>query len=67
MTSKNNSKITAWAIVAIVGLLLLNGYQWFNNNQIKSQLQKQQTEMLELERIQAELEQEYQTALTSLE
>ena len=67
MTSKNNSKITAWAIVAIVGLLLLNGYQWFNNTQIKSQLQKQQTEMMELERIQAELEQEYQTALESLE
>ena len=65
--TKNNSKITAWSIVAIVGLLLLNGYQWFNNNQIKSQLQKHQTEMIELERIQAELEQEYQTALESLE
>jgi len=67
MTSKNNSKITAWAIVAIVGLLLLNGYQWFSNNQMKSQLDKQQTEMMEVERIQAELEQEYQTALESLE
>ncbi|NNF34822.1 MAG: hypothetical protein HKN68_11965 [Saprospiraceae bacterium] len=67
MTSKNNSKITAWAIVAIVGLLLLNGYQWFSNNQMKSQMDKQQTEMMEVERIQAELEQEYQTALESLE
>ena len=67
MTNKTNSKITAWSIVAIIGLLLLNGYQWFNNSQIKGQLQKQQTEMIELESIQAELEQEYQTALESIE
>jgi NADH dehydrogenase/NADH:ubiquinone oxidoreductase subunit G len=67
MTNKSNSKITAWSIVAIIGLLLLNAYQWFNNTQINSQLEKQQVEMIELESIQAELEQEYQTALVSLE
>lgn len=67
MTNKSNSKITAWSIVAIIGLLLLNAYQWFNNTQINSQLEKQQVEMIELESVQAELEQEYQTALVSLE
>ena len=68
MTSKTKqTNITAWSIVAIIGLLALNGYQWFSNSQLSQSLDNQQTEMIELENIQAELEQEYQVALESLE
>lgn len=68
MTSNTKqTNVTAWSIVAIIGLLALNGYQWFNNSQLSTSLDNQQTEMIELENIQAELEQEYQVALESLE
>jgi regulator of replication initiation timing len=65
MNQKNN--LTAWGIVAIVGLLGLNAYQWFSNNQLKT-INTEQTAISEnLKKAQAELDQDYQTALEDLE
>ena len=66
-TSKSKQNFTAWAIVALIGLLGLNAYQWFVNSQLKSQNDVQQTSMVELKTINAELNQEYDTALANLE
>ncbi|MBK8699676.1 MAG: hypothetical protein IPN29_09050 [Saprospiraceae bacterium] len=65
--NKSKQNFTAWAIVAIIGLLGLNAYQWFMNSQLKSQHTTQQTNLLELEKAQAELDQDYQDALERLE
>ena len=65
MKSKNN--LAAWAIIAIIALIGLNGYQWFTNSQLKSQNIRQSTELVELEKVQAELDQDYNNALESLE
>lgn len=67
MTSKSKNKLAAWAIIAIIGLLGLNGYQWFTNSQLKSQNIKQETDLIDLEKIQAELEQDYNAALEGIE
>lgn len=65
MKSKNN--LAAWAIIAIIALIGLNGYQWFTNSQLKSQNIRQESELVELEKVQAELDQDYNNALESLE
>lgn len=65
MKSKNN--LAAWAIIAIIALIGLNGYQWFTNSQLKTQNIRQETELVELEKVQAELDQDYNSALASLE
>lgn len=65
MKSKNN--LAAWAIIAIIALIGLNGYQWFTNSQLKSQNIRQESELVELETVQAELDQDYNNALESLE
>ncbi len=67
MNSKSRQNFTAWAIVAIIGLLGLNAYQWFMNSQLKTQNTSQQSNLLELEKAQAELDQDYQDALERLE
>jgi myosin heavy subunit len=65
MKSKNN--LAAWAIIAIIALIGLNGYQWFSNSQLKTQNIRQESELVELEKVQAELDQDYNNALESLE
>ena len=65
MKSRNN--LAAWAIIAIIGLIGLNGYQWFTNSQLKTQNIRQEAELVELEKVQAELDQDYNNALESLE
>jgi len=63
----NKSSFTGWAIAIIIGLLGLNAYQWYNNNELKTINTQKQTEMYEIEKVQAELEKDYQDALTSIE
>ncbi|MEE9438646.1 MAG: hypothetical protein V3V14_06565 [Saprospiraceae bacterium] len=65
--NNNKSNFTAIAIIAILALIGLNGYQWFNNNQLKTQNIRHATELIELEKVQAELDQDYNAALESLE
>lgn len=67
MTSKSKNKLAAWAIIAIIGLLGMNGYQWFTNSQLKTQSIRQEGELVEIEKIQAELELDYTAALEDLE
>ncbi|HMS69155.1 MAG TPA: hypothetical protein PKD18_13500 [Saprospiraceae bacterium] len=64
---KSKQNFTAWAIVAIIGLLGLNAYQWFSNSQLKTQNVAQLTQVEDLTKAQAELDQDYQAALESLE
>ncbi len=66
-STKSKQNFTAWAIVAIIGLLGLNAYQWFSNSQLKTQNSAQIAQVEELSKVQAELDQDYQTALESLE
>lgn len=65
MTSK--SSLSPWAIGLIVLLLALNAYQWYSNSQLKKDNSNQHTELLELEKVQAELDKDYQDALASIE
>lgn len=65
--SKSKNNFMAWAIVAIVGLLGLNAYQWFSISQLKTQNSEHQSNLLDLEKAQAELDQDYQDALERLE
>ncbi len=66
-SNRSKQNFTAWAIVAIIGLLGLNAYQWFINSQLKTENTTQQTIQIDLEKAQAELNQDYQDALERLE
>ena len=65
MSTKQNFQ--AIAITIIIALLGLNGYQWYVNDKVTSNFQVQKSETLELQKVQQELDQDYQTALESLE
>ncbi|MCZ2100024.1 MAG: hypothetical protein LC107_00625 [Chitinophagales bacterium] len=65
MSTKQNFQ--AIAVTIIIALLGLNGYQWYVNDKLTSNLQVQKSETLELQKIQEELDQDYQAALESLE
>ncbi|HPK08974.1 MAG TPA: hypothetical protein PK147_09565 [Saprospiraceae bacterium] len=66
-TYKSKSNVTSWALIAIIVLLGLNAYQWYVNSKLKSLNDQSQRELIEAERIQVELDQDYQAALASLE
>lgn len=68
MTYSNRSRtLSAWLTTFLILSLGLNGFQWFKNNQQKTEIQTQETEFFELEKINTELEQDYQAALDNLE
>lgn len=64
-SSKNMALLLA--IIAIVGLLGLNGFQWYQSGKIKQEIASNNEEILEIEKINAELEQDYESALNNLE
>jgi len=66
-TTQSKQNFTAIAITVIIALLGLNAYQWYVNSKLSSANQTQETEMVELKKIEAELAQDYQSALESLE
>jgi predicted RNase H-like nuclease (RuvC/YqgF family) len=66
-TTQSKQNFTAVSIIAIIALLGLNGYQWYSNSKLSQANQQLQTQQIELEKVQAELDQDYQTALESLE
>ncbi len=59
--------IGAWAIIAIIALVGISAYQWYSNSQLKGELKSRDAEMFELEKVNTELDQDYQAALESLE
>ncbi|HMQ07272.1 MAG TPA: hypothetical protein PKC30_08220 [Saprospiraceae bacterium] len=63
----NQANLTTWAIIAIIGLLALNGYQWYSNSKIKKENNQNKAYTLELSKAQAELEKDYLSALENLE
>ncbi len=65
MSTRQNFQ--AIAITIIIALLGLNGYQWYVNDKLSSNLTQQKTETLELQKVQEELDQDYKSALESLE
>ena len=66
-SAQTKQNFTAIAIIMIIALLGLNAYQWYVNSKLSSAHETQQTEMMELQKIQEELDQEYQAALESLD
>ena len=66
-TTQSKQNFTAIAITVIIALLGLNDYQWYVNSKLSGANQVQETEMMELQKVQAELDQDYQAALESLE
>lgn len=66
-TTQSKQNFTAIAITVIIALLGLNAYQWYVNSKLSGVNQVQETEMMELQKVQAELDQDYQAALESLE
>ncbi|MBK9149803.1 MAG: hypothetical protein IPM26_01935 [Saprospiraceae bacterium] len=66
-TTQSKQNFTAVSIIAIIALLGLNGYQWYSNSKLSQANQQLQTQQIELEKVQAELDQDYQTVLESLE
>ncbi len=65
MASKNN--FTAIASIIILLLLGLAAFQFYKTNQLSKKLAKTESSYNELEKIQTELEQDYESALASLE
>ncbi len=65
MSTKQNFQ--AIAVTIIIALLGLNCYQWYVNDKLTSNLTQQKSETLELQKVQEELDQDYQAALESLE
>jgi len=66
-TTQSKQNFTAIAITVIIALLGLNAYQWYVNSKLSGVNQVQETEMMELQKVQAELDQDYQAALEMLE
>jgi predicted RNase H-like nuclease (RuvC/YqgF family) len=65
--TKTKQNFTTIAIVIIILLLLLNGYQWYSNNTLSKSNEVKQSEVIELQKLNAELDQDYQSAVESLE
>ena len=53
--------------IAIALLLLLSGYLWYENNNLKTENKVRATELAELEKVSAELDADYQAALESID
>lgn len=66
MTTKK-SNLLSYAIIAVILLLGLNGYQWYNNNKLETTTITQKEELFELEKIRGELDQDYKAAIEGLE
>ena len=68
MAYTNRSKsLAAWLTGFLIFSLGLNAFLWFKNNQQSQEIQTKQAEFFELEKINTELEQDYQAALDNLE
>ena len=67
MTKSNTSATLGILIGLLILTVCLAGYQWYKLNQLKAQVESLNSNKLENERIQAELEQDYQAALQNLE
>lgn len=68
MNNGNSSnKINLWLIIGMLLLLGLNGYQWYRNSLLSTQNLRYETEMLDLQKAQADLDAAFESSLQSLE
>jgi hypothetical protein len=67
MNTQSNSSTFKWLIIAVIALLALNAYQWYSNSQLKKENSVKEAQLFELEKIQTELDRDYQVALESIE
>lgn len=65
--TSNKNNIPAWAIAAMILLLAFNVFQYFNYSKLKSSFQKQETELFQMEKFNATLESDFESAMSSLE
>ncbi len=65
--ARSNNNLVAFLLIAIIGLLGLSGYLWYQSSKMSQDLETQKKEIHDIEKINAELEQDYETALNSLE
>lgn len=64
---KSNNNLLSFALIGMILLLGLNGYQWYINSQLKQDSLEQKTELIELEKIRTELDQDYRAAIEGLD
>jgi len=64
--SKNNSS-SIFGIILLLALLALNAYQWMTTSKLKSDLTAHKEQFLELEKVNTELDFNYQAKLEELE
>jgi len=67
MPSNKNNNLLSYALIGMILLLGLNGYQWYINSKLKQDSFKQKTELVELEKIRTELDQDYKAAIEGLD
>ena len=67
MSTKSKNSKSLLGVILILLLLALNAYQWLTNSKLKSNLNEKKAEYIELEKLNTELDQDYQAALTDLE
>ena len=67
MSSKSKTSTLTWLIIAVIALIGLSAYQWYSNTQLKKENKVIVSQMFELEKIQTELDRDYQVALESIE
>ncbi len=67
MDDTRSKSLTAWITTLLVISLGFNGYQWYQNGNQHKQNVQLQDEFFELEKVQTELDQDYQAALDRLE
>lgn len=65
--SRKNASLPIWALLTMIVLVVLSGYLWFKNSQLNSEFKKQQSELQDLEKVNTELDQDYQASLETLE
>ena len=66
MSTKSNN-LLSYALIGIILLLGLNGYQLYINSQLKQDTANQKMELIELEKIKTELDQDYKAAIEGLD
>ena len=67
MSTRKSNNLLSYALIGLILLLGLNGYQWYINSQLKQNTANQKTELIELEKIKTELDQDYKAAIEGLD
>lgn len=65
--TSNKNNLPAWTIAVMILLLALNIFQYFNNSKLQTNIQKQETELFQMEKFNTTLESDFESAMSSLE